>query len=69
MQQPRTNQLDVAGLSHLFDNNSECYKLFCFRRFWIMSVIVSNQYTIWKIRWPRKNHMLRILLQHTPPFL
>ena len=31
MQLPRSEQLNVAGLSRLFDNKSECYKLFWFQ--------------------------------------
>ena len=31
MQLPKSEQLNIASLSHLFDNKAECYKLFWFQ--------------------------------------
>ena len=31
MQLPKSEQLNIAGLSRLFDNKAECYKLFWFQ--------------------------------------
>lgn len=41
MQLPKSEQLNIAGLSRLFDNKAECYKLFWFQA--ILNYVCKGQ--------------------------
>lgn len=49
MQLPYTDVLDIAHFSRLFDNKSECYKLF-----WFQAIARKNQRRV------RNNHLRSI---------